>query len=56
MTSKTERPAQGQRRALSGTARRANSAPPYYLGHYAGLWITVMAHSVRPAQPGRRDG
>ena len=30
------------------TTRRPNSAPAYYLGHPADLWITVMPVSHRP--------
>ena len=31
------------------TVRRPNSAPAYYLGHPAALWITVMRQPRRPA-------
>jgi hypothetical protein len=49
MTSKTERLGQNgdQGHALSGAARRSNSAPPYYLGHAAQLWLTVLASQRR---------
>ena len=36
----------------SGTARRPNTAPAYYLGHPAALWITVMRPRRRPAASG----
>jgi hypothetical protein len=27
---------------VRGAVRRPNSAPPYYLGHAARLWLTVL--------------
>ena len=33
-------------------ARRPNTAPAYYLGHPAALWITVMRPRRRPAASG----
>jgi hypothetical protein len=44
MTSKAERPGQnhGQVRARPGAVRRPNSAPPYYLGYPARLWIAAI--------------
>jgi hypothetical protein len=38
----------GQRR------RRPNSAPAYYLGRPAGLWLTVMRARRRPIQSDER--
>jgi hypothetical protein len=33
-------------------ARRPNTAPAYYLGHPAALWITAMRPRRRPTAPG----
>jgi hypothetical protein len=38
-------------RAPERTARRPNSAPAYYLGHPARLWITVMTTHRPSAAP-----
>ena len=41
MTSKADRLDQNHGQ-VRGAVRRPNSAPPYYLGHPAGLWLTVL--------------